>query len=216
MSTVPGPALVKRNMLARQRHRCLGCLAPLSMSTAEHDSNGLLCQGCINGLEAVQRKPDVLRRLMAYLKYDPTKTNVYLIGALKNPNVQTIAAKLRAKGYNVWDDWHSAGPEADEYWQRYEEARGRTYAEALDGIHATDVFLFDRSYLDLADIAVLVMPAGKSGHLEFGYFTGGGKPGFILLDEEPKRYDVMPNFATRVVYSTDELFAQMGKVRVRG
>jgi hypothetical protein len=45
------------------------------------------------------------------------------------------------------------------------------------------------------DTVVLCMPAGKSGHLEFGYCCGTGKRGFILFDQEPERYDVMYRFA---------------------
>jgi hypothetical protein len=49
------------------------------------------------------------------------------------------------------------------------------------------------------------MPAGKSGHLELGYFVGTGKPGFIYFDAVPDRYDVMHQFATDVFSSDEEL-----------
>ena len=212
------------DMLERQRYRCLGCLDPITEDTAriDHDHDrgkakgvrGLLCNHCNWTLSHSNNRADVLRRLTAYIHphYDRTKVNIYLIGALKNPAIQAAAKQLRQAGYNIWDEWHGAGPEADEWWQKYEEARGRTYQEALAGLHAQDVFLFDRVHLDLADCAILLMPAGKSGHLELGYFAGTGKPAFILLDEEPKRYDVMPNFAT-VCYSMAELIEKLSKQR---
>lgn len=207
------------DMLERQKFTCLGCLDPITKDTAriDHDHvtdkvRGLLCDHCNWTLGHSNDRKDTLRRLMAYLDYDRTKTNIYLIGALRNPAIQGIAKQLRQAGYGVWDEWHGAGPEADEWWQKYEEYRGRTYQQALAGTHATDVFLFDRSYLDLADSAVLVMPAGKSGHLELGYFAGSKKPAFILFDEEPKRYDVMPNFAT-VCYSVPELLEKLSEQR---
>jgi len=52
---------------------------------------------------------------------------------------------------------------------------------------------------------VLVMPAGKSAHLELGYLIGQGKRGYILLEHDSDRWDVMLQFATAVFYNTDEL-----------
>lgn len=126
---------------------------------------------------------------------------VYLIGSLHNPEIPKIAKQLRNEGLEVFDDWYAPGPDTDDYWQAYENARGHTYQQALAGWHAQDVFAFDKRHLDRALCALLVLPAGKSGHLELGYVIGRGRPGFILLDKEPERFDVMYNFATMV--STD-------------
>jgi hypothetical protein len=47
---------------------------------------------------------------------------IYLIGSLRNPKIIETALKIRAAGHEVFDDWISAGPEADDYWQKYEQA----------------------------------------------------------------------------------------------
>jgi hypothetical protein len=132
-------------------------------------------------------------------------SHVYLIGSLRNPRIPEIAKAMRDAGINVFDDWHAAGPEADDCWQQYEQARGRSYADALNGAHACNVFDFDKRNIDGAFAVVLVLPAGKSGHLEFGYAVGCGKHAYILLDGEPERYDVMYNFATGVLETVDQL-----------
>ena len=134
---------------------------------------------------------------------------VYIIGSLRNPDVPKLGNYLRADGWEVFDDWFAAGPEADDKWMQYEQGRGHTFAEALKGKAADHVFNFDRKHLDLADIVVLMLPAGKSGHLEFGYCIGRGKPGFILLPGEPERFDVMYAFATGVHTSWDALAEAM-------
>jgi nucleoside 2-deoxyribosyltransferase len=125
---------------------------------------------------------------------------IYLIGSLRNPEVPKVAAYLRTLGFEVFDDWYSAGPEADDCWQAYEKERGHSYPQALKGWHAKDVFAFDKYHLDRADMGVLLLPAGKSGHLELGYVVGQGKPGFILMQGEPERYDVMYQFANGGVF----------------
>lgn len=132
---------------------------------------------------------------------------VYMIGSLRNRKVvQTVAQELRETGYEVFDDWLAPGPEADDQWKEYEESRGRTYEEALQGYAAQHVFEFDHHHLLRADIGLLVMPCGKSGHLELGYMLGYGKRAYVLMDK-PDRWDVMYQFATGVFWSLDTLIA---------
>ena len=105
----------------------------------------------------------------------------------------------------MFDDWFAPGPEADDYWQKYETARGHSYKEALRGYAAQHIFAFDFYHLNRAAIGLLALPAGKSGHLEFGWLIGKGVPGYILLDKEPERWDVMSQFANGVFTSIGEL-----------
>jgi hypothetical protein len=137
---------------------------------------------------------------------------IYLIGSLRNPECPKIANKLRTEGWEVFDDWYAAGPEADDKWRDYEKQRGRTYTEALYGLAANHVFGFDLQHLDRCEAALLVLPAGRSGHLELGYVVGSGRPGYILLDN-PERWDVMYRFATGVFTSLEELINGLRRQR---
>lgn len=130
-------------------------------------------------------------------------TSIYLIGSLRNPEVPIFADKLRKAGLDVFDDWFAAGPEADDKWREYEIQRGRSYVEAMEGHHADHVWAFDKSHLDRCDAAVLLLPAGRSGHLELGYTIGQGKPGFIVLGDED-RWDVMYRFASGIHNSQED------------
>lgn len=131
--------------------------------------------------------------------------SIYLIGSLRNKKVPEIGKTLRENGFDVFDDWYGAGPEADDKWKEYEEARGRTYAQALDGYAANHVFAFDKYHLNRCDATLLVLPAGRSGHLELGYSVGIGKRGFILTEPNHDRWDVMYRFAEQVFFSEDEM-----------
>lgn len=132
---------------------------------------------------------------------------IYLVGSLRNPAVQDVASELRSAKFEVFDDWQAAGPEADDYWQRYEQGRGRSYIEALRAPAAQNVYQFDLKWLAWCTQGVLVLPAGKSAHMELAYLRGLGKPAWVLLDKEPERWDVMLNFATGVVTTIPELVA---------
>jgi len=145
-------------------------------------------------------------------QYNPYGINsVYIIGSLRNPEIPKFANELQAQGFEAFADWFSPGPQADDFWRDYSKARGLTYREALQSPGAKNIFQFDKSHLDRCDAAVMVMPAGKSGHLELGYTIGRGKPGYILFDGEPDRYDVMVQFATGVFFYKEELFAELKK-----
>jgi hypothetical protein len=133
------------------------------------------------------------------------KGQIYLIGSLRNSAITTLGNALRAEGFSIFDDWMAAGPEADDYWQKYETEKGHSYKEALDGAAAKNVFEFDKRHLDASVAAVLVLPAGRSGHLELGYMAGRGKYTSILFDKTPERYDVMYQFANSVCFTYDEL-----------
>src|SRR3990167_7516690 len=137
---------------------------------------------------------------------------IYIIGALKNWRVVNLHLELQEAGFEVFSSWLTPGAHADEYWRTYSKQRKLTQKEALKDWSAQHIFNFDKTHLDRCDIAVMLMPCGKSGHLELGYIRGQGKKGYILFDKEPKRWDVMHNFATDVFYSKEELKKELKKL----
>lgn len=137
--------------------------------------------------------------------------SIYVIGSLRNPAIPKFANYLRKFGFDVFDDWFAAGPRADWHWRNYEKGRGRNYAEALKGYAATHVFGFDLSHLQRCDAAVMLMPAGKSGHLELAFMRGCQKPAYILFDREPARFDVMTKFSSGVFFNKKDLIKELKK-----
>lgn len=131
-------------------------------------------------------------------------TSIYVIGSLRNPLIPEIGNALREIGLEAFDDWFAAGPEADDSWKTYEQGRGSTYSGALMGYAAKHVFDFDKFHLDRVDSGLLVLPGGRSAHLELGYMIGRGKPGYVLMDT-PDRWDVMYRFCERVFFSKEEM-----------
>ena len=140
---------------------------------------------------------------------------IYLISSLRNrADTIYIANELEKQtGVEIFDSWLAPGPEADDMWKEYEQARGRSYEEALKGHAAQHIFDFDKFHLDRCDGCILLLPAGKSAHLELGYMLGTGKPGYILMDKKSikSRWDVMNIFATKVCFSFDELLRVLKK-----
>jgi hypothetical protein len=139
---------------------------------------------------------------------------IYLIGSLKNPKIPLIAKQIREEiGFEVFDDWFSPGPEADDFWRAYEKTRGSTYKQALKNYAGKHVFEFDSFHVERGDIGVLCMPAGKSAHIELGIILGQGKPGFVLFEEEPERWDVMYQYANEICFNFAELKEELLKLK---
>jgi len=134
---------------------------------------------------------------------------IYVIGSLRNPAIPQFANELTVLGFDAFADWYAAGPEADDYLRDYAKARGWDYKQTLQSAAAANIFYFDKDHLDRSDIAIMLMPAGKSGHLELGYARGKGKLTFILFDKIPERVDVMYQFADEIFFTKQELFERL-------
>lgn len=139
-------------------------------------------------------------------------SKVYLIGSLRNPLIPQLGAELREglrhePPVEIFDDWYAAGPEADDRWKDYEQARGRTYFEALEGYAAGHVFDFDLHHLNESTHAVLVLPAGKSGHMEIMYaaYGVGAETAILLEPGADPRWDVMYKFIPNIFTTNGEV-----------
>src|SRR3990167_3013472 len=137
--------------------------------------------------------------------------HIYLIGPLRTPVIPELGRTLRTWGHTVFDDWFGAGPKADDSWQEYETVRGRSYKEALKGLAAEHTFEWDLKHIREADAGVLVLPAGKSAHLELGYMIGRGQRGYVFMPEMPKRWDLMYRLAHGVYHTMGGLKKGLSK-----
>ena len=72
----------------------------------------------------------------------------------------------------------------------------------LEDDRSKKAFTEDKNWLDWADCCLLILPSGKSAHLEAGYAKGQGKALIIWRNEFPKgEFDVMYGFADLITDS---------------
>lgn len=135
--------------------------------------------------------------------------SIYIIGSLRNPTITSFANELQAQGFDAFSDWMGAGPNADDCLRDYCKERGLNYKQTLQSYAAKHIYSFDLFHITRCDAAVMVMPCGRSGHMELGFVRGLGKPGYILFDEIPPRVDIMYQFATDVFFSKEDLFEEL-------
>jgi hypothetical protein len=111
---------------------------------------------------------------------------LYVASSWRNPYQPDLVGILRQAGHEVYDFRHPPGgdhlgfswSEVDPKWRTWSPSE---FIAALDHPIAQAGFQSDFGAMHWADAGVLVLPCGKSSHLEAGYFVGAGKPLLILL-----------------------------------
>lgn len=135
---------------------------------------------------------------------------IYVASSWRNLYQPTVVTALRQHGWCVYDFRHPAPgdegfhwSEIDPDWQSWPPAQ---YREALQYPRAQVGFAQDQLALQMADVTVLVLPCGRSAHLELGYAAGVGQRTAVLM-LEPQEAELMYKLCNRVCLSMDELLA---------
>lgn len=133
---------------------------------------------------------------------------IYVASSWRNPRQPFVVQALRETGHEVYDFRHpSVGDEGfhwswiDQDWQGW---TAEEFRDSLEHPVAVKGFGNDFAAMEWADTGVLLLPCGRSAHLEAGYFTGAGKQLFILLGG-PGEPELMYRMATRICVDLDEL-----------
>lgn len=101
---------------------------------------------------------------------------IYLASSRRNKFFDKTLAALRAAGHDVFDFKH----EDTLVWEA-DEHKGTMAGAETDEV--LEHFQADFDALKGAECTVLVLPAGRSAHLELGYATGQGQHTVVYLPE---------------------------------
>lgn len=116
---------------------------------------------------------------------------VYVASSWRNQQQPEVVKRLRVEGHEVYDFKNPAPGNNGFHWSEIDPDWQQWTPEQLREAHKHPIacagFKEDMNALVAADACVLVMPCGRSAHLEAGYAIGAGKPTCILLaDDEPE------------------------------
>jgi hypothetical protein len=141
---------------------------------------------------------------------------IYVASSWRNQWQPAIVVALRADGHEVYD-FRNPGPdnhgfrwsEIDDGWLTWTPAQ---YA-ALVTTHpiAEAGYALDKAALDWCDTCVLMLPCGRSAHLEAGYAAGQGKEVIVLLHEDRFEPELMYLLCDTIVLSVMELRHRLSK-----
>lgn len=145
---------------------------------------------------------------------------IYVASSWRCETQPTVVKALRDQGHEVYDFRNPAGmfggvqdgfawSEIDPEWQDWTID---AYRERLAHGRAVAGFDADFAAMKWADTFVLVLPCGRSAHLEAGWAIGQGRPTAILLSQDRFEPELMYRMADRLCVSLDELLNWTGPV----
>lgn len=125
---------------------------------------------------------------------------VYVASSWRNPVQPALIQVLKAAGIDHYD-FRNPPDGAGFGWPEVRDASFRPtehnvaakgtdhvpadeYLRMIDHPRAVEGFAADFAAMEKADTFVLVLPCGKSAHLELGWAVGAGKRTAILLEDE--------------------------------
>lgn len=144
-----------------------------------------------------------------------TSRKIYVASSWRNAYQPTVVYALRTSGHKVYDfrnptvgvdnpnglahGFHWSDIDSD--WENWNL---EMYVNALTTQLANQGFDSDKHFLEWADTCVLVLPSGRSSHLEAGWIAGKGLELHVYLMEKVEP-DLMYKLATKIHTTLDSL-----------
>lgn len=113
---------------------------------------------------------------------------IYVASSWRNRLQPAVVDRLRLAGFEVYDFRNPDEGDSGFHWSEidpnWEDWSAQRYATLIDHPVAVDGFKKDLAAMEWADTFVLILPCGRSAHLELGWAVGQGKRTAILLRDE--------------------------------
>ena len=157
---------------------------------------------------------------------NPRPSYVYVASSWRNLMQQGVVYALRAAGIDCYDfrnpapgdhgfSWRDIGgaPTGDEREEPLPKGADLvpvdTYLTMIEHPVAIDGYQADFAAMEKADAFVLVLPCGRSAHLELGWAVGQGKRTAILL-EDPAEPELMYRMVDHLAPTLIDLLGWLG------
>lgn len=141
-------------------------------------------------------------------------SRIYVASSWRNPRQPGVVEALRAAGHEVYDFRNPGGDKHGFDWKEIHPGwlqwTPEQFRVALRHPIAQAGFASDHAAMEWADTFVLLLPCGRSAHLELGWACGKGRRTFILM-EEPSEPELMYLEAGPICVSLDELVADIAR-----
>lgn len=124
---------------------------------------------------------------------------IYVASSWRNDYQPVVVRELRDAGHEIYDfknsEWNGSGFHWSEIDPEYRNWSFSEYEKALTHDLAEAGFNSDMDAMRWADACVLVLPCGRSAHLELGWFVGQGKSTCVLY---PLNDEIEPELMTKM------------------
>ena len=115
------------------------------------------------------------------------KRKVYVASSWRNEHYPEVVRRLREAGHEVYDFRNPPSVDEGFKWSSISEDymawSPQKYREQLEHPKAVRQFRNDIEAMEACDTCVLVLPCGRSAHMEAGWFAGRGKKTVAYIPE---------------------------------
>ncbi len=225
---IPFPKAHVRSSLDSKRATTAGDFIAQATGCDGTDPHSYLTRGRVSRAEMLEQAIESALSMSPLIEY-ARKPYLYLASSWRNPQQPAAVEAFREAGFEVYDFRSPAPGNKGFAWvdvaphHKHRDAHGfvtkAPAADILEGLrHPTSLESFDFDYgaLMRADATVLLMPCGRSAHLELGYAIGARQRTAIILAEEQepelmwKMADVITTSVAEAVQSLRGLTRQTG------
>lgn len=135
---------------------------------------------------------------------------IYVASSWRNAYQPGVVEMLRAAGHGVYDFRNPEPGNQGFHWStidpQWKEWTPEQYRNALTEGVAVSGYRLDYNAMERSECCVLVLPSGRSAHIEAGHMKGCGKRLVIFLPPgEPFEPELMYKVADRICISLAEV-----------
>jgi hypothetical protein len=140
---------------------------------------------------------------------------IYVASSWRNSFQPAVVSALRSDGHYVYDFRNPQPGNKGFSWSQCtssdDDLKDPDFFrhQVLSHPIASSAFELDMNALQTSDVTVLVLPCGRSAHLELGYAAGAGQKTIVLLDSPMSEPELMYLMNTKIFISLDEVLAEL-------
>lgn len=142
---------------------------------------------------------------------------IYVASSWRNEaRQQYVVQALREEGHEVYDFRNPEPGDQGFAWRQINANRDwltdpEQFRDGLSHPIAERGFALDMGALRSCDACVLVLPCGRSAHLELGWAAGAGRPTIVLLDDPLSEPELMYKMCAVLALSVTEVVLTLRK-----
>lgn len=142
---------------------------------------------------------------------------IYLASSWRNQQQPLAVQMLRDAGHEVYDFRHPKPEDTGFSWgdiaAGWLDWTPEEFIVGLEHPIAKAGYESDYNALRDCDACILLLPCGRSAHLEAGWAMGRSIPTIIVLSPEKFEPELMYHFADKVVASIDDMLPALAELR---
>ncbi len=136
---------------------------------------------------------------------------IYIASSWRNQHQNSVVRACRALGHEVYDFKNPKEGNIGFAWSQVREDYLKwtpdQYVQLLKENEITNAgFKLDMDALNWCDTCILLLPCGRSAHLEAGYCIGQGKPTAVFISNEKFEPDLMYKMAQLVTAKIEDVY----------